>query len=273
MSSKGKIKVRAISLPGLFADLIPDKSISSEALGRLVRCAALETDAYATPDQKDLVAQILKVVHVMNQGRTRMQRFRSKNGAESPCPTAFVPPAPEPDHPRIVEKTPPAHPDASVARPKEILSPAPAPAPSPVLDLFGNKEAPEQLLPRAKPAFKLITSPQTIAHFTTFWTAYPRKIGKKDALKAFVKKLAAHAPDQQEAFVKTLLEAIDRQKLSDQWTEENGQYIPHPATWLNGERWTDDLGPCTKGPVKNPKSSILVVSPDEERKMLERLGD
>ena len=38
--------------------------------------------------------------------------------------------------------------------------------------------------------------------------------------------------------------AIAKQKLSDQWTKEGGQFIPHPATWLNGKRWEDELTPA-----------------------------
>lgn len=40
--------------------------------------------------------------------------------------------------------------------------------------------------------------------------------------------------------------AVERQKCSDQWTQNNGQFIPHPATWLNQGRWDDEL------PVKAP---------------------
>jgi hypothetical protein len=29
-------------------------------------------------------------------------------------------------------------------------------------------------------------------------------------------------------------------KNSQQWTKDNGQFIPMPATWLNGRRWEDE---------------------------------
>ena len=38
-----------------------------------------------------------------------------------------------------------------------------------------------------------------------------------------------------------ILAAIDIQKRSVQWTKDSGQFIPHPATWLNGERWSDSV--------------------------------
>ena len=68
--------------------------------------------------------------------------------------------------------------------------------------------------------------------FDVFWAAYPRKVGKADARKAFKK---VRAP------LETLLAAIDRQKQSDQWQKNGGQYIPNSATWLNQGRWEDEL--------------------------------
>ena len=38
-----------------------------------------------------------------------------------------------------------------------------------------------------------------------------------------------------------MMDAISAQKRSRQWTENNGQYIPNPATWLNQRRWEDEL--------------------------------
>ena len=68
--------------------------------------------------------------------------------------------------------------------------------------------------------------------FERFWTAYPKKVGKKDAQKAF---------DKVKVDVQILIDAVERQKLSSQWCKDNGQYIPHPTTWLNQERWTDEM--------------------------------
>lgn len=70
------------------------------------------------------------------------------------------------------------------------------------------------------------------AAFEQFWQAYPKKVGKGEARKAFAK---VKAP------LKTLLESVDRQKQSVQWHKEGGQYIPNPATWLNQGRWEDEL--------------------------------
>ncbi len=68
--------------------------------------------------------------------------------------------------------------------------------------------------------------------FEKFWSAYPKKVGKQAAKKAF---------DRVKVPVETLLTAIERQKCSAQWSRDNGQYIPNPATWLNQGRWEDEL--------------------------------
>jgi hypothetical protein len=70
------------------------------------------------------------------------------------------------------------------------------------------------------------------AEFEKFWTAYPRKEGKQKARSAFEKVTVS---------LDVLLIALEAQKKSSQWTKDNGQFIPHAATWLNGKRWEDQL--------------------------------
>lgn len=72
------------------------------------------------------------------------------------------------------------------------------------------------------------------ADFERFWSAYPKKLNKKDALKAFQKVNVG---------IETLLDAINAQKNSQQWRKEGGQFIPYPATWLRGEQWENTLTP------------------------------
>lgn len=68
--------------------------------------------------------------------------------------------------------------------------------------------------------------------FDQFWAAYPLKKSKKDARKAFAK---VKAP------LDTLLAALERQKKTPAWTKDGGRYIPYASTWLNGERWEDEV--------------------------------
>lgn len=70
--------------------------------------------------------------------------------------------------------------------------------------------------------------------FDQFWEAYPKKVGKEAARKAF---------KQVKAPLESLLTAIERQKCGNQWTTENGRFIPNPVTWLNQGRWQDEVSP------------------------------
>lgn len=71
------------------------------------------------------------------------------------------------------------------------------------------------------------------AQFELFWDAYPRKVGKIAAKKAFLKTSEEIFPD--------ILRAIEEQKLLPQWQKNDGEFIPYPATWLNQGRWEDDV--------------------------------
>lgn len=70
--------------------------------------------------------------------------------------------------------------------------------------------------------------------FDAFWVAYPRKTAKMQAVKAWQKT----APDG--ALLARILLAVSQQARSEQWTKDGGQFIPHPASWLNARRWEDE---------------------------------
>lgn len=79
------------------------------------------------------------------------------------------------------------------------------------------------------------TDIKTDEMFDMFWKAYPKKVGKDAAAKAFAKR----KPDDK--LLKDILQAIELQKVSDQWQKDGGQYIPNPSTWLNQGRWMDEI--------------------------------
>jgi len=70
--------------------------------------------------------------------------------------------------------------------------------------------------------------------FEQFWTVYPRKKKKGDAFRAW-KRAKGRPP------VPILIESIERQKRSTDWTKDNGDYIPYPASWINGRSWEDEV--------------------------------
>jgi hypothetical protein len=76
---------------------------------------------------------------------------------------------------------------------------------------------------------------KTIGHFDTFWNAYPKKIGKDKCRRWF----DSHKVESE--LLEQMLTALDTQKRSDQWTREDGRFIPYPYTWLNQGRWQDEI--------------------------------
>lgn len=69
--------------------------------------------------------------------------------------------------------------------------------------------------------------------FNSFWSIYPKKVNKKGAFTSFkrIKHLKEELP--------LILAAVERFKASKDWQKEKGQYIPHPQTFINQERWKD----------------------------------
>lgn len=70
--------------------------------------------------------------------------------------------------------------------------------------------------------------------FLIFWDAYPRKVSKLKAMQIW-KKIK---PTEDTA--QSIMEGLERAKRSSQWIKDGGQFVPHPATWLNQERWNDE---------------------------------
>lgn len=97
-------------------------------------------------------------------------------------------------------------------------------------------------------------------NFEKFWSAYPRKAGSKQkAFEAFKKS---------DVSLDILLAAIENQKKSAQWSKDNGQFIPHPATWLNGKRWEDQVTVEKSGYVNGKRQMD-----DDEIEAIRRMMD
>jgi len=93
--------------------------------------------------------------------------------------------------------------------------------------------------------------PDGSTDFGIFWAMYPRKEGKGNARMAFKKKKCS-------AIMAKIELAVERQKKSDQWQKDSGQFIPMPATWINQERWDDEgtAVPVIHKPRSDPKAAI-----------------
>jgi hypothetical protein len=80
---------------------------------------------------------------------------------------------------------------------------------------------------------------ETPVWFEQFWAAYPRKVGKPAARRAWKTIRAIPIP------VEAVMVGLEAWKQTEQWQKEGGQFIPYPATFLNQRRWEDE--PPQKG--------------------------
>lgn len=67
-------------------------------------------------------------------------------------------------------------------------------------------------------------------NFEEFWKLYPRKIGKGKARDKYKSLVSKH---------ELIITALNKQIPC--WKDIEVKYIPHPATWLNQERWEDEI--------------------------------
>jgi len=77
-------------------------------------------------------------------------------------------------------------------------------------------------------------SEECINTFPHFWNLYPRKLDKQAAMAAW-RKLKP-SPELTSNILARLQSFIDVD-----WATTEPQFIPYPASWLNGARWEDEI--------------------------------
>jgi len=80
----------------------------------------------------------------------------------------------------------------------------------------------------------LVSIKDNIPQFDEFWEAYPKKMAKGQARKAWAKAIKADTPQK-------IIDAAVAYAISQQGKDK--QFIPYPASWLNAERWRDEPEP------------------------------
>ena len=106
-----------------------------------------------------------------------------------------------------------------------------------------------------------------LAGFDDFWKVYPRKVAKGSAVKAWRSAIKKAPPDE-------ITSAAGKYKWPD-----DPKFIPHPATWLNAERWADVEGTpkpsfvSTYRPPPPPPPPAPEMSPEHRAKMAARFND
>ena len=69
--------------------------------------------------------------------------------------------------------------------------------------------------------------------FERFWNAYPRKVSKPTA------RIAWNSLEVSEKLYDRIMDAVAKYMRTRQWQDVN--YIPYPETFLQDERWEDDI--------------------------------
>ena len=109
------------------------------------------------------------------------------------------------------------------------------------------------------------TPKETPGLFEIFWRAYPRKTAKGAAKKAWEKLKAEEQ-----------LAAIEGAQRFAEDPNRDETFTPHPATWINAERWLDDPLPPRKMTPEEIKARELLearAKTEKEREAAKRLAE
>ena len=82
--------------------------------------------------------------------------------------------------------------------------------------------------------YQTIENNPKLAGFDLWWAAYPKKLAKGDAVKAW-QQTAKVRPSVEEMLAK-----LENQRISDDWQRDSGQWIPYPASYLRAWRFLDE---------------------------------
>lgn len=88
------------------------------------------------------------------------------------------------------------------------------------------------------------------------YAAYPRKVGRAAAIAAIKKALTKVPSAKLLEAVNAYDDAVRTWPPTARYTAAGVDTVPHPATWFNQERWTDDRSEWVKGAVKSHPSQF-----------------
>ena len=97
-------------------------------------------------------------------------------------------------------------------------------------------------------ATKLVKTSEPL--FDSFWSIWPRGEGKADAVRAWAK--AIRKVDGQ-----TIVDAA--RSLAESPYRDAKEFMPHGATWLNGERWNDPLPTAPESRKETPTDKTMAI--------------
>lgn len=162
-----------------------------------------------------------------NRSREEIEELQDRDTRRKPKSSERIPngnqsesePEPPHDSDGIQSESDPSH-AGRRARP-----PSPSPSPTPTTE---------------KTSLTAARRAEDTALFDAFWEAYPRKVGKDSARKAWTKATKTTS---------TVAIIEGAKNYAEQRGGEDPQYTAHPASWLNAGRWADER--VTKPPVES----------------------
>lgn len=104
-------------------------------------------------------------------------------------------------------------------------------------DTDGNADRMRNPMPRERERERennTTASADAAAAFEAFWSRYPKKEGKGAAVKAWKAATKKAEPS-------AILAGLDARIASWSAASTERKFIPLPTTWLNQERWTDEI--------------------------------
>lgn len=109
----------------------------------------------------------------------------------------------------------------------------------------GGEIEPSVNTPQGEP----LDTPPTPSAFDLGWQSWPRKVGKKSAQSSWPRAVKAHGSEDD------LILDVERFGAAySRYPAHKQSFIPHLASWLNGERWTDPLP--DPGPGRGPAAAV-----------------
>lgn len=106
---------------------------------------------------------------------------------------------------------------------------------------------------------KTLTTRPTLAgetEFAAWWDHYPekRRKARKPCLQSWLRK---RIPRDR---VAAMIDMLELQKRSSDWTKNGGQYVPLPLTYINQERYDDEHGTLQEGGQLNSTNEVTAAT-------------
>lgn len=126
-----------------------------------------------------------------------------------------------------------------------------------ITDPYVKNYAPIETVKEPIKSLKKEKSLEVMNQFNEFYQAYPKKVAKQTALKAYEKALKITTHDK-------IMEGVERYKKHIQANKTEPQFIAMPATWLNGGRWDDDFAEKQNLTINQKWASIYEAEKKKE---------